>query len=361
MAFMFQSPQQTPARLEAQRLAEEWRAADGAVRLLSTRRRLQQRTHSVNFNGVSLAVLADSAGVPVPTPQLVDSAGRAAWRQLGLGETKVRVVLIAQFATVARLRERPAGDAGYVTYLAPDSTDRTTCLAVVPMGPYWTREFFGERAGRVPFGELVQTIDGGLGPCAFYAAYGTPGQSVRSWLVARGWDVALTLDPGPRRRPGNSLVATADPRYAWFWDVIYTLPPSAVGCLASRPAACRAAVVSGASADPVIQVPDIMRVDRRWYRTVRLAEGRRFLADVAHEVGRERFLDFWTSAQPVDTALALALKRPVGDWTAAWQREFVRPIRLGPTPPLGALALAIALGALAVALVCVRASRRQVR
>ena len=142
--------------------------------------------------------------------------------------------------------------------------------------------------------------------------------------------------------------------------MIYSLPPSAIGCLANRPPACRTAVVASASADPVFPVPDIIHVDRRWYRTVRLVEGRRFLADVAGEVGRDRFLSFWTSPLPVDTALALALKRPVGEWTAAWQREFVRPIRLGPAPP-GAAVLACVLGALAVALVCVTASRRQVR
>jgi hypothetical protein len=92
-----------------------------------------------------------------------------------------------------------------------------------------------------------------------------------------------------------------------------------------------------------------------------LVEASRFLGDVAHEVGRDRFLDFWTSALPVDTALAAALKRPVGAWTADWQSNFVRPIRLGPAPPLGSVAIALAIAALALALVAVTASRRQVR
>jgi hypothetical protein len=105
----------------------------------------------------------------------------------------------------------------------------------------------------------------------------------------------------------------------------------------------------------------MMRVDRRWGRVPHLVEGQRFLGDVARAIGRDRFLTFWTSAQPVDTALASALKRPVGEWTAEWQRDFVRPIRLGPTPPLAAALLAFAIGALAVTVVCGAASRRQVR
>ena len=104
-SFQAQAPQQTAARSRAQALAEVWRAADGAVRLLSMRRELQQTARPLGIGGISLALVADSAGVPIPTPALVDSAGRVAWRQLGLGETKVKVVLITQFATGAGIHE----------------------------------------------------------------------------------------------------------------------------------------------------------------------------------------------------------------------------------------------------------------
>src|SRR6267378_1474765 len=142
----------------------------------------------------------------------------------------------------------------------------------------------------------------------------------------------------------------ADPRDRWYWEAIYSLPPTAVACVASRPEGCRAAVLAGASDDPVIPVPDIVSMDRRWWtRVPRLVEGGRFLGDVARAVGRDRFLTFWTSPLPV------------GEWTADWQRDFVDPIRLGPAPPLGGLVIALAIAVLAVALVAVTASRRQVR
>ena len=363
-SFMAQSPRATPARWRAQAVADEWRAADGSLRLLRARRQLQEllRAASAGTPGTSLVVVSESGDVATATSPIADSAIHVAWRQLGLGETKVRVAVIIQLSSASQGHDRPLPDEGRAAYLAPDSTDRTTCIAVVSLGTYWTRVVAGDLRGRVPFEALAQSLQAGLGPCAFYAAYGTPGKSVRGWLGARGWDLAFTLNAGARGRQGSSLIGMADPRYPWYWDAIYALPPTAIACLASRPEGCRAAVLAGASDDPVIPFPDIVGMDRRWWRTnPRLVEGRRFLGDVAREVGRERFLSFWTSPLPVDTALAAALKRPVGEWTADWQRDFVGPIRLGPVPPLGAVAIALLIAALAVAVVAITASRRQVR
>ena len=359
--FVGQSPSGTPARQRAQALADAWRSADGSLHLLTARRRLQLLAQTAIASGRSLVVVSESAGVATATPPIADSAARLAWHQLGLNETKVSVALIIQRMSVSSRGDRPVSEEQTAVYLAPDSTDRTTCIAVVSVGRWWTRIFTGDPHGRVPFDALVQTLKAGLGPCAFYAAYGTPGKSVRGWLVTRGWDLGLTLDVGPRGQHYSYVIEMADPRRQWYWDAVYALPPTAVACLASRPDGCRAAVLAGASDDPAIPSPDIMRVDRRWGRIPRLIEGQRFLGDVARAVGRDRFLTFWTSAQPVDTALAAALKRPVGEWTADWERAFVRPIRLGPTPPLGGMAIALAIAALALAIVAGTASRRQVR
>ncbi len=360
--FVAQSPRGTPARQRAQAVADEWRAADGSLRLLRARRQLKAWVRDASV-GTSLVVVSESAGVWIAAPPVADSATRVAWRQLGLGETKVRVAVIIQLATSFAARDRPLPDEGSAAYLAPDSTDRTTCIAVVSLARYWTRFFADDPRDlvRVPLDVLVQSLKAGLGPCAFYAAYGTPGKSVRGWLVSRGWDLALTLDAGAGGRQYNSLIEMVDPSYPLYWEAVYSLPPTAVACLASRPDGCRAAVLAGASDDPAISFPDILPIDRRWGRVPRLVEGQRFLGDVARAVGRDRFLSFWTSALPVDTALAAALKRPVGEWTADWQRDFVRPIRLGPAPPLGGLVIALAIAALAVAVVAITAARRQVR
>lgn len=360
--FTAQAPRGTPARLEAQALADQWRAADGAVRLLAQRQAFRaavRRDSGVGSGRGPLVVFDEPARATPVAARIVDSAMVVAWQGLGLGETKVRVGVVIELALAEGVRDRPLYEQATATYLAPDSTDRTTCIAFLPSG-YWTRAFADTAPTRIVFDQLVQSFKSGLGPCAFYAAFGTPGKPVRRWLVARNWDVALTLDAAGHAR-GDGVGWLGDPRFAWYWDAVYSLPPATVACLASRPAGCRAAVVWGASEDLAIPVPDIMRVERRWWRVQNLVAGQRFLADLAHAVGRERFMTFWTSTLPVDTALSAALKRPVGEWTMDWEQTFVPPIRLGPAPPVGAIALAVLLAVLAVALIALTASRRQVR
>jgi len=86
----------------------------------------------------------------------------------------------------------------------------------------------------------------------------------------------------------------------------------------------------------------------------------RYLADVAREVGHERFLRFWNSPDPVDTALATALKMPVGEWTERWQRRFVPRLPLGPAAPLSATVIGLVLGGAAVIAIALGAKHRQV-
>jgi hypothetical protein len=361
--FFSQLPRGTPARQRAQALADEWRTAEASLRLLTSRRDLAARARAARDRGISLLVLAESGDVAMPAPRLADSAAHLAWRQLALGETKISVVLVLQLMRGSSASGRPRSEEGIAAYLAPDSTDRTTCIASVPVGPYWMRYYRNDLRGqaRVPFDALVQSLKAAFGPCAFYAAYGTPSKTVRGWLRSQSWDLALHLDDGLRGPQAGSFYGFADPRYAWYWDAIYSLPPTAVGCLAHRADACRDAVLAGASEEPVIPIPDVVRVMRRWDRPPRLVEAQRFLGDVAHATGRDRFLGFWTSSEPLDTALAAALKQPVGGWTADWQRDFARPIRLGPRAPTGAMTVAGVLALLALGIVTITASRRQVR
>jgi len=355
--FVGQSLSGTPARQHAQALAEKWRNVDAAVRLLEDRQRAKRDSFragpTVVFRGATL---------PPTAIRSVETVMDSVWRGLGLGETKVRVTLVIELQWPGSV-DTPTPLQDRVAYLTPDSTHRTTCLAYVPAGAYWTLVILGKRDARHEgFGRFAQWLQAGLGPCAFYAAYGTPGKPVGSWLAVRHWDVGLYLGShGIAGERFTSLDLMGDPRSPWYWDGVYSFPPATVACLAGRPSGCRAAVLAGATEERTIPIPNVVLVERRWWRVQHLLPGERYLGDVARTVGRDRFLDFWTSGQPVDTALAAALKRPVGEWTADWERGFVRPIRLGPTPPLGAAVVAVAIAILAVVLVAVTASRRQVR
>jgi hypothetical protein len=263
----------------------------------------------------------------------------------------------------------PAGSGSAPTqegqvYLEPDSSDRTTCVALVPAGRYWTRVILGEpiqARWRTQFGRWLQA---GLGPCAFYARYGAPSKPVRRWLAARTWDVALFMDAADESRAGwSSANLLGDPRFGWYWEQIYSYPPATVACMAGRAAGCRAAVLRGTAegGGPPESLPRVVRVERRWWQARDLVPVERYLSDVALAVGRDRFLRFWSSPLPVDTALAVALKQPVGEWTVEWQRGYTPQLRLGAAAPLVASLLALVLAALAVTSVALTASRRQVR
>jgi len=358
--FVGQSLQGTRARQHAQALAEEWRNADAAVRLLEDRRRVKRdsfrASHTIIFRGATLSP---------NTVHNVDAVMDSMWRDLGLGETKVRVTLVIELQRSSGSADSPTPLQDRVAYLTPDSTDRTTCMASLPAGPYWTSFILGKLEARYEgfaVARLAQWLEAGLGPCAFYAAYGTPGRSVESWLAARHWDVGLYLGShGIAGERFSSLDLMGDPGSPWYWDGVYSFPPATVACLAGRRSGCRAAVLAGAADEGTIPIPKVILVERRWWRVQHLLPGERYLGDVARTVGRDRFLDFWTSGQPVDTALAAALKRPVGEWTADWERGFVQPIRLGPAAPLGGVVIALTIAVFAIVLVAGTASRRQIR
>jgi hypothetical protein len=356
--FVGQSRQATRARQRAQALAEEWRNADAAVRLLEDRQRVKRDssriTPTIVFRGVT---------PPPNAVRNVELVMDSVWRGLGLGETKVRVTLVIELQRPYGTADSPTPLQDRVAYLTPDSSDRTICMASVPAGSYWTLFILGERDARHEgFGRFGQWLQAGLGPCAFFAAYGTPGRPVRTWLAARNWDVGLYLGShGIAGEDFSSLDLMGDPRFLRFWDAVYSLPPATIACLGGRRNGCRAAVLAGAAEEAAIPIPNFILVERRWWRVQHLLPGERYLGDVARAVGRDRFLSFWTSEQPVDTALALALKRPVGEWTAEWERGFVQPIRLGPAAPLGGVAVALAIAVFAIVVVAGTASRRQIR
>lgn len=364
-AFVFAIPELTPARRRAQALAAEWRTVDGAARLLEQRRRLRSAlSHSGDHTRRPTILLTGVDSVPPSAMPLVTAAMDSVWANLGLEDTKVRVAVVIELLQTVRAASTSVPAQAGEVYLEPDSTDRTTCVALVPAGRYWTRLILGERTpgqASVP-SRFVPWLSAGLGPCAFYAAYGTPSRPVRRWLAARKWDVALYLGShGIAGERFSSVDLMGDPRSGWYWKSVYSFPSATVACLAGRTAGCRAAVLDGADAEGVDAIPRVVRLERRWWRTQRLLPGERFLSDVARAIGRDRFLRFWSSPLPVDTALATALKMPVGEWTAQWQRGYVPPLRLGAAAPLGASLLALALGAIAVISVALTVSRRQVR
>ncbi|HEV8303553.1 MAG TPA: hypothetical protein VGQ25_01215 [Gemmatimonadales bacterium] len=350
----------TAARLRVQGLAEEWRTARAAVRLMESRQEVAAAARRPTV------LLTGSDSIPAAARQRVAAALDTIWRHLGLGETKVTVGVIIELSVLRPEAPRtPIVNRETPAYLLPDSTDRSTCIALIPAGIYWTRVILGEVTPGRPSGvpHLQLWLKSVLGPCAFYAAFGAPGKPVLTWLSRRGFDLALypDWDATPGAASSSAGFMMYERRTSWFWDFVYHQSFTAVGCLAGRSTSCRAAVVESADRGPGDSVPRLIVSHRSWWRQQQLVGGERYLADVAREVGRERFLRFWNSSLPVDTALAAALRAPVGEWSARWQRRFGPRLPLGPAAPLSAMLLGIVLGGAAVASVVLTASRREVR
>jgi hypothetical protein len=342
----------TAARLRSRRLAERWRAADLAVRLAVYRRRLEpELAHRRETDQPGPALLVDAPDtVPAFTKALVAAALDTVWRELGLGVSKVAVGVVVDFWRIPRTGtdSTPKVPGGSVGYLLPDSSDRATCIALIPAW-YW----------RLPR-QLEDRLRRGLGPCAFFARWGVPGKPVRLWMARRHYDLASVPSWGPQRseQPEESWMTNRNT--GWFWAAVYGHPIAAIGCLAGRAPSCRTAVLAGAGDAFGDSQPRLLDATVRWWGEERLVQGGQYLGDVAREVGYDRFLRFWNSTEPVDTALAAALKMPVGKWTARWERRYLPRLPLGAAAPFSAAALGIVLAAAAVALVARGAMRRQV-
>ena len=362
-------PQPTAARLRAQGLAEQWRAARASAQLVEHRERSASLPTHVPDDGASFTAVVtgiDSIPPPPAATAMVRSALDSAWHRLGLGATKVSVeVIVELLPRGSRFVGTPAfGQEGPPIYQFPDTTDRASCTVLIPAGAYWTRILLGQQW---PYGEaanvprLGQWLQGGLGPCAFYASFGNPGKPVRYWLARRNFDLALYPVWDTPGRPQLFGLFRDPASKQWWWDWVYNQSLTAVGCLARRPSACRAAVLEGDEGGLDDSVPRIVTLGRWWWKGQRLVAAERYLSDVVREVGHDRFLRFWNSPQPVDTALAVALRMPLGEWTAGWERRFAPRLPLGPAAPLSGSLLAVLLAAAAVASVALTARRRQVR
>ena len=350
----------TPMRLRENALASQWRATSLQLGLLEARERLRPelvRRRSAEVPGVVIAIEGQDT-LSAESRRFVTAELDAAWARLGLGVVKISVVVVVRTSPPTVRANEPAG-AGYANvaaWLLPDSADRNTCVVLLG-AQYWYRTLLSQ-PHPAPNRHFTIWLQDGLGPCAFYAAFGRPGREIGRWLGAREFDLALgpwwNRDSLERPRPPHDEVLDAR-QNRWFLN---QFPPDAIACLGGREARCRVAVLAGAgegNAEPHFVTAE------SWWRRRRLVDGDHYLADIAREIGRERFQTLWSSELTVDSALAIALRQPVGEWTARWQRRLIPPIRLGPAAPPSAAWLGLLLAGLAVVLATRTVSRREVR
>lgn len=203
-----------------------------------------------------------------------------------------------------------------------------------------------------------------LGPCRYYATYGTPGSQVSAWMrnggvaFASGLAASDSIERFARQRAFGV-------RYAGF-----LLPVDAEACLAGRKEACGGVLTSELSKSDNLFGPDPARLQHpeRVYSYGRYGRGpqrfggfeARLLADVEAEFGSDRFQSFWSSDEELNVAFASAFGLPLGDWTHTWLEARFTPDRLGPGLPWQTLLYSLAFMSFCVSIVFAAARRRQV-
>lgn len=349
----------TPYRLRVQEMASRYRltAFELAMRKYGEALRPELQRHRALELPGPVVYFAGPDSLSDSARGLVRALLDQAWSHLDLGVSKISVgVVVAVNFDRPPGGESPAHMPASPAFLLPDSSDRSTCLAYVPI-IYWGRPGVLRQSHPAQNADLAELLRNGLGTCAYFAAFGTPGQAIASWLTSRHYQLAeypwkLGL-PAKSRRWG----LLPNENSAWLSSFGYRYEPDAVACMAGRREACGRTVLAIGSGKSV----PVVSTEQNWWKPPSPAGADRYFADIEDAIGPERFGRFWNSELAPDTALAAALRMPVGEWTRGWQATIVPPIRLGPAAPESAMVLAVLLGVVAVVLVALTASRREVR
>lgn len=347
--FPYYSPQnESPEQRREARLASLVERSHMALRLIAWRDSLLRwvRRHP-RAPGDAPVLLFDGPITP-GAQRKIEEALATAWR--GLGTTAPDIVV-----GVVVLGERRGGR--YQLYLLPPSAEGRACLAVIPRR-------FGTGRGPRTAGQAYWALSG-LGPCAFYAAFGYPGPFIERWLLARDFDLAYDASwPLSRTRPADRAgwVGASWRERFWFWNNLYRYPFPTVACAGGRAEGCRAAVFDTAGPLRRSVLPRGM-IERRyswWDRTRGPLEREFYLSDLVRQMGRDRFAQFWRSPLAVDSAFFAAMGTPLGEWTRRWQADLLTNVPIGPAVRPAAAGLGLLFAALILAGGAYFTTRRQV-
>ncbi|HXH63734.1 MAG TPA: hypothetical protein VNG95_06085 [Gemmatimonadales bacterium] len=348
-------------------LADLWRGAEEGWQIESYRDALAAPADSARGAGGTAPILViDGPATSAQRAALASTLGEM-WGRAAPEGFKVAVALVIVRDSGARTPSRAdAPDvprARGVTFVFPDTLHRAMCVAVLPEG-YGGRQFFRARTPLVTV-QVSRWLEQGLGPCAFYGAFGSPGREIGRWVNRQG--SRFMIDPhwwdrAPRREmafwtPDPAVPLSRQP-VAW-WTYFYGLFSwDGVACYAGQESRCATAVFdSTALADS--QPSRWSSGD--WWRDQELVGGTGYLSDLVGDLGADRFSRFWSADIPVDSAFALAAGTSLADWTQRWVWRTGPRITAGPGAPARDVVSAVILAALAFAATAWYAGRRQIR
>lgn len=238
-------------------------------------------------------------------------------------------------------------------YALPNAPD-DPCVAIYADGPYPP----GMSPRRPGYRRSASAL---LGPCAYYARFGTPGPAVRAWLRDGGSALALTSPayPAPRWRPPPRepwvYTVLSDTDEPWFADQRLAFPLTLEACLTGEPGRCSEFVMGPRHEERHLQAMQIWP-ERAW--ALRPGEIT-WLNDVLVAFGPERFASFWAADGLLPDAFTRAFGEPLDTWTHGWALgRFGDPRRDGRLSPQAAGISAVAAVACLLIAVAVATRRR---
>ena len=299
--------------------------------------------------GASLRVTYDRALDSTPRRLLSEIArdatrDRPATSRVG---TDIHFV-VDSVQTVDGVQRRGFTGALSVNYVLPKRGTAERCVVVARVKPWGLNEFASE-ASR----------DRLLGPCRFYETFGAPGPQLQLWLANGGWAFAQS----------TTSDATSWKRWYMRDDVPlrYLMSSRGVACAKGNRSAC----------DEALQEPDVTGWQMR--RTLLMTEYNPYimtsgwysrewsfgprstalLADMAEDLGTDRFTRFWQSDLAPQAAFRAAADQEMSDWARSWIVRTYHEESAGPGVSGSAWGWGLALLALSLGLILRSAERRQ--
>jgi len=254
------------------------------------------------------------------------------WAQLPHVDSTVRVV-------IAIRRVRPGAfewEHSQVWYLAPHATDGHTCIVSATLPP------------RIGAFDWLTRFHGGarlLGVCAFYGAFGLPGQPITEWLAHGALRFAFSPEGNA---DSNAPASIALPLRAWA-DARFDV----AGCRLGQVERCSRWMLTSPGTRQGIWLDRTDLPMTLWWGTWRLtAPDLGLLGDLLRGAGPIRFARFWRADAQPDRAFAAAFGIPMGAWLHDWSTRVYGPIprrdRVRPGAIVVSLGCIVALVGIAV-------------
>lgn len=243
--------------------------------------------------------IAFGSRVTVEQRHVLDSVGRAFWREQVHGPARVRMVLMVTTDSVSAYRGVRV-DKSQFLLLLPAQTDGRTCTMLLPMAPSLVSRPATLYARE---NSLRGILEGFAGPCVWFAKYGLPGSAFGGWLSERDYTPAFSvLERSPdvllhAKRAHTAAGAVA----GWFSNHIGI---AAAACLAGKSAQCDSTWTVREFGNRSELLPrGFLRTNRWWGESGSTGVlARHFVARLEVALGPEKFARLWSSNASLDRA-----------------------------------------------------------